>query len=190
MIRRGLTRTLAGEFPHRLERLDDSPFGIAMISRHPLREARVLEIAGPEFPALQADVVMDDVIVRLIGIHPPPPIGADLARQRNRSMSALAARLGDERAPGRETLVFGDFNSTVWSPHLRDFMIRADLSDAQRGQGAPGTWPTVTARYSGLLGIPIAMALVSHGIVVTKRRIGPDLGSDHLPVVTEIAPRA
>lgn len=31
------------------------------------------------------------------------------------------------------------------------------------------------------------MTLISNGIAVPQRRIGPDWGSDHLPVLTEIA---
>jgi endonuclease/exonuclease/phosphatase (EEP) superfamily protein YafD len=178
---------LSGDFPYRIAQLDDSPFGIALLSRYPLHEARVLEIAGPDFPALQSDVTMNGGVVRLIGIHPPPPISDDLAQWRNRFMEALATRLDETRAPGRETLVFGDFNSTVWSPRLRDFMARTGLSDAQRGQGAPGTWPAIAARHSGLFGIPMDMTLVSGGIAVLKRRIGPDWGSDHLPALTEVA---
>lgn len=183
-------QALADEFPYHLEQLDDSPFSIALMSRHPLLDARVLEITAPYFPALQADILLNGTVVRLIGIHPPPPVSADLAEHRNQFMTILADRLHDEHAPGRETIIFGDFNSTVWSPHLRDFMARTGLSDAQRGQGAPGTWPAVTARHSGLFGIPIDTMLVSEGLAVTKRRIGPDLGSDHLPVWTEIAFRA
>jgi endonuclease/exonuclease/phosphatase (EEP) superfamily protein YafD len=116
--------TLANEFPYRIAWLDDSPFGIALISRHPLHAAHVLEVVGPAFPALQADIIMDGHTLRLIGIHPPPPIDNDLAQWRNRFMAALARQLEKERTPGQETLVFGDFNSTPWSPHLRDFMAR------------------------------------------------------------------
>jgi endonuclease/exonuclease/phosphatase (EEP) superfamily protein YafD len=107
------------------------------MSRHPLLDARVLTVASPDFPALQADIALDGGALRLIGIHPPPPVNHDLAQGRDRFMRELAVKLDQERAPGRETLVFGDFNSTVWSPRLRDFQARTGLSDAQRGQGAP-----------------------------------------------------
>ncbi|MDR1934275.1 MAG: endonuclease/exonuclease/phosphatase family protein [Candidatus Accumulibacter sp.] len=180
------TKALAAEFPYRLSQIDGSPFGIALMSRHPLHDPRVLDDDTPAFPALQADIVTRGGTLRLIGIHPPPPIDDDLARWRNHFMTTLATRLGEEREAERATLVFGDFNSTVWSPHLRDFMTRTGLSDAQRGQGAVGTWPAFAARHSGLLGIPMDMMLISPGITVTQRRIGPDLGSDHLPVLTEI----
>ncbi|GHT82264.1 hypothetical protein AGMMS49543_06730 [Betaproteobacteria bacterium] len=180
------TKILADEFPYRIDKIDESPFSIALLSRYPLHEPQVLDLIGPTFPALQADIVTSGGTLRLVGIHPPPPIDAELAEWRNRFMTALASRLVEDSAPGRATLVFGDFNSTRWSPHLRDFMARTALSDAHRGQGAPGTWPAVTARYSGLLGIPMDMMLISPGVTVLSRHIGPDLGSDHLPVLTEI----
>jgi endonuclease/exonuclease/phosphatase (EEP) superfamily protein YafD len=181
------TQTLASEFPYRIQQIDGSPFGIALMSRYPLHNPRVLDDDAPFFPSVQADIVTNSGTLRLIGIHPPPPIDGELARWRNHIMTTLAARLDRENEPERATLVFGDFNSTIWSPHLRDFMAQTGLADAQRGQGAPGTWPAFTARHCRLLGIPMDMMLVSANITVTQRRIGPALGSDHLPVLTEIA---
>jgi endonuclease/exonuclease/phosphatase (EEP) superfamily protein YafD len=177
---------LAADFPHHIERLDDSPFSIALISRYPLRDAHVLDLIGADFPAVYAKIDMDSASVRLFGIHPPPPLGGELAQLRNRYMNALADQLTKEGAEAA-TLVAGDFNSTIWSPRLRDFMTHAGLEDAQRGQGAPGTWPAITARYSGLLGIPIDLTLISPDLGIVNRRAGSFPGSDHLPVFTEIA---
>jgi endonuclease/exonuclease/phosphatase (EEP) superfamily protein YafD len=45
----------------------------------------------------------------------------------------------------------------------------------------------MSARYAGFAGIPIDLALVSANVRVVERCAGPDLGSDHLPVLTRIA---
>ncbi|MDR2030881.1 MAG: endonuclease/exonuclease/phosphatase family protein [Azoarcus sp.] len=174
---------LAGEYPHHIESLMDGPFGIALLSRHPLVDARILEVIGPEFPAIEASVVLPGGALRLVGIHPPPPIGKTLAALRNRFMEKLPAYLD----AGTPTVVFGDFNATSWSPHLRAFMRATGLEDAQRGQGIVTTWPAFAARHSSMFGLPIDMTLVSPALFVEECRAGPFLKSDHLPVLTRIA---
>jgi endonuclease/exonuclease/phosphatase (EEP) superfamily protein YafD len=175
---------LAEAFPHRIARLDDSPFGIALLSRYPLEEARTLELADAGFLALAATVIAPGGPLRVFGIHPPPPLGKEMAALRDQFMRELAARVRQD-AP---TLVLGDFNSTVWSPRLRDFMTATGLEDGQRGHGALGTWPAMSARHCGFAGIPIDLALVSPDIQVLERRAIPEnLPSDHLPVLTRIA---
>ena len=178
---------LAEEFPYHIEQLRDDPFGIALMSRYPLNEAAVLEIIDDAgFPALEADVITPAGPLRLIGIHPPPPLGGELAKLRDHFMQKLALRLAAQLKEGEPTLVFGDFNTTIWSPHLRDFIAKTGLRDAAEGQGASGSWPAATARIYGWLGIAIDLTLVSEHVTVQQRNIGEYLDSDHLPVVTRI----
>ena len=174
---------LAEDFPHHIERLDDSPFSIALLSRYPLSAAETLEIAGADFPALKADVMTPGGPLRVIGIHPPPPLGDELSIWRNRFIQKLTGLVRPHPMP---TLVFGDFNAAVWSPHLRVFMAETGLADAQNGHGALGTWPAWSARCSGFLGIPIDAMLISPKIRVLERHALPSQGSDHLPVLTRI----
>jgi endonuclease/exonuclease/phosphatase (EEP) superfamily protein YafD len=176
---------LAEAFPHRIAQLDDSPFGIALLSRYPLEEARTLELADAGFPALSATLIAPGGPLRVFGIHPPLPLGKEMAALRDQFMEELAAHAGVEQdAP---TLVLGDFNSTVWSPQLRDFLAKTGLEDGQRGHGALGTWPAMSARHCGFAGIPIDLTLVSPDIRVRERRTIPEnLPSDHLPVLTRI----
>ncbi|MDR1889401.1 MAG: endonuclease/exonuclease/phosphatase family protein [Zoogloeaceae bacterium] len=178
---------LAAEFPYRIDKLQDDSFGIALISRYPLYEAKVLEVIGADFPALEAHVITPAGPLHVIGIHPPPPLGGELAKLRDDYMKELAGQLAQQLEEGEPTLVFGDFNSSIWSPRLREFMAETGLRDAQQGQGALGSWPAITARYSGLLGIPIDLMLVSESVTVQQRQSGEYLDSDHLPVLTQIA---
>lgn len=170
-------------FPHVLQDLQEGPFGIALLSKHPFTRAVVVEPIGPDFPALDVSLVLEGRPLRLLGIHPPPPLGAGLADWRNRFMEQLATRIH----PGEATLVLGDFNSTVWSPQLRRFLGQTGLADCQRGMGLGASWPTRTAQWSALLGIPIDLCLRSADVQVRERRLEAGLGSDHLPLVNRVA---
>jgi endonuclease/exonuclease/phosphatase (EEP) superfamily protein YafD len=179
----GMT-ALATEFPHHIERLDDSPFSIALYSRYPFYAAEVLDVVGESFPALRVELITPNGPLRVLGIHPPPPLGDELATRRDRFLRLLGERLVHEEA--MPTLVFGDVNATVFSPQLRAFMDNTGLRDAQRGQGAGGSWPAFSARLWGGLGIPIDTLLASPEVEVRERRLLPHLGSDHLPVMTRL----
>ena len=57
------------------------------------------------------------------------------------------------------------------------------LVDSSRGRGLQSTGPV---RPLGLR-IPIDHCLVSAGVVVHDKQIGPDVGSDHLPLMVDLA---
>lgn len=173
-------------FPHAWTHLEYGPFGIALLSKYPLDAAATLDLVGEDYPALAAKITPGGwpAALTLYGIHPPPPISGELARHRDRYMEKLAALVA---ANGAEpTVVLGDANSTPWSPRFRDFVRASRLRDCQGGLGLLATWPAVTAQYSPLLGIPIDACLVSAKLHVAARHAGPGLGSDHLPVLTEL----
>ncbi|MGA4633767.1 endonuclease/exonuclease/phosphatase family protein [Pseudomonas solani] len=104
-------------------RYSDSPFGLALFSRLPLKRCQVLELTGPAagYPYLRAELEDGTVV---FGLHPPPPLGADLALARDESLRQLAERIAAE---GPEVVVLGDLNITAYSPRLRDFLDNAGL---------------------------------------------------------------
>jgi endonuclease/exonuclease/phosphatase (EEP) superfamily protein YafD len=171
-----------GDFPYHIEHFSDDPFGIALVSRYPFAEARILDAIDPIFPVIDAVLVTPSGPLRLVGIHPPPPIGKEEAMLRDAFMEKLAEHLESDHP----TVVFGDFNSTPWSPKLRAFLSQTGLKDAQRGHGMLSTWPALLSRYADFFGIPIDLTLLSPSLTVESREAGPYLGSDHLPVITRI----
>lgn len=76
----------------------------------------------------------------------------------------------------------GDFNMTPWSPKFRQLVADSHLRDTVRGFGLQPTWPAGAPQFW----IPIDHVLVSPDILVVDRRVGPDLGSDHYPVIVDI----
>lgn len=106
---------------------------------------------------------------------------AELRNQYLKKLAAMAATRGS--AP---TIVAGDLNATPWSPWVRDFLRTPQLRDSQYGLGLLATWPASTAQYSSLLGIAIDACFHSGKLQVATRALGPELDSDHLPVITEL----
>jgi len=173
-------------FPYALTQLQDGPFGIALLSKYPLADAEALDLVGEAFPALAAKITVPgwSAPLQVYAIHPPPPVSGELAELRNQYMKKLATMAAARgSAP---TIVAGDLNATPWSPWFRDFIRTSQLRDSQNGLGLLATWPAATAQYSSFLGIPIDACLHSDKLQVATRALGPELDSDHLPVITEL----
>ena len=163
-----------GAYPYRHIVPQDSPFGIAVLSRHPLSGARTVQDADG-IPHIDALLEWQGRQIRLIAVHPMPPISAAFAASRDRQLAAWAKSAG--RQP---TLLAGDLNATTWSSAFNGL----DALGLRRATGLAPTWPTALRALSG---IPIDHVLASHHWKRVDSSRGPDLGSDHAPVLARVA---
>jgi len=178
---------IAAEYPHSLAEIHEHPFGIAIYSRLPLEEARIVRYGSADFPSIVAKVDVGGETVTILATHPLPPRRPRLWRMRNEQLAAIAAardELGDR------LIVAGDFNASPFSPCMKHFVASmrtptARLRYASRGHGIKPTWPT----FSRLLFTPLDHILATDTLAVTDFRTGPHIGSDHLPVQATIALR-
>jgi len=81
-------------------------------------------------------------------------------------------------------LVIGDLNTTPWSYAFSILTGDGGLVSTLDGWGNQGTWPTSIPTL-GM--IPIDHCLISEGLVCVDRRIGDEIGSDHLPLLVTLA---
>ena len=79
-------------------------------------------------------------------------------------------------------VVLGDCNATRWTQAFREMLAASGLVDTADGAGWQPTWPV---SLPALLRIPIDHVLVEPTLQVRRRWIGPETGSDHLPVYVE-----
>jgi len=170
---------LSRSYPHHcLEPRDDS-FGIGLFSRLALEESATVMIGDAEVPSIEAKIMVGGENWTIIATHPLPPAGATYSRWRNRQMEELARRVN----PAIPIIVIGDLNMTPWSHYFQRFLESSGLRDSSRGRCLQPTWPT----YNPLLWIPIDHCLHSDRLEVLDRRIGPHVGSDHYPLIVDLA---
>ncbi len=151
-------------------------FGIAVLSRWPIRSAQVIEPqTGEDTLKLRLVIDWQQRPLALTTIHPMPPISADHAVARDRSTLLEAQRLAALDMPG---ILLGDFNDTPWSPGMR--ALAPYLS---RASGLAPTWPNAYGRFSLL---PLDHVLVTRHWSRVEQAVGADVGSDHRPVLASI----
>lgn len=148
------------------------PFGIVVLSRLPVMRSRLRTPVSERQPSLEVILRLGEHELALLALHPPPPISALLAAQRDAAL-ADAADWARQRTGLR--VVAGDFNATPWSPVFRNAVSRSGLIDSTRGFGIQPTFP----RAPWPLAIPIDHLLHSPDLTVLSRATGPYLGSDH-----------
>ncbi|NEP32730.1 endonuclease/exonuclease/phosphatase family protein [Moorena sp. SIO3B2] len=179
---------------------------IEVYSRLPLQESEILEY-GKSRGLVKLDLSIAGADASVIVTHSYPQFyfgkqedfgnqgdfgkQGDLEKQgwqwRNQD---LEEEIGDYiRQIEKPVVLIGDLNVTMWSPYYKSLIESSGLRDARAGFGI---LPTLSkfSPANPWLAIPVDHCLVSRDVKVIKMRTGPDLGSDHLPVITDIALRA
>ncbi len=171
--------SLRTNYPQIIAEPREDNFGIALFSRLPLTNSQVVELGQAEVPSIATTVAVGGQNVFLLGTHPLPPGSADYARRRNEQFREIAARIRRSAMPA---IVLGDLNSTPWSPYFADLLRDGGLKNTSQGRGLFGSWP------AGLPGGRIALdhCLISSSINLLNKQLGPQVGSDHLPVLVEV----
>jgi endonuclease/exonuclease/phosphatase (EEP) superfamily protein YafD len=187
--REGADAVVIGEFPHPLstarrrecERLFphfaggvlDPTINVSLFSRTPI--ARTEPIAVPSMPKRKGlEATLGDL--RLFAIHPPVPYTPRMTSDRNAMLAEAFARAGNRAA----SLLVGDFNTVSWSPSLRETVAKTRARTVR--WGVRSTWVTTLP----VLGLPIDQAF-AFGRAYASARLGPFTGSDHYPVIVDIA---
>jgi len=157
-------------------------FGIAVIGRVPINKSRIRRDNPFNLAALEVELEWEGEPLVIHAIHTIPPVDARATAARNTQLLDLAREVA---ASSHATLVVGDINATPWSSVSDEFEELSGLRNGQQGFGYQATWPTRIPVGR----IPIDASYHSASMTVIHREIGPELGSDHLPVIFEVARR-
>jgi len=165
-------------YPYQMLEPDESPFGIALLSRHPLVFS---ETVAPRDPwhtlRLRARIAWQGRDVPVSAVHPMPPLNRAYALARDAALRDEARWLAGAGPLG---VLAGDLNDTPWSTG-----VRGVSPTLRRASGLAPTWPNLGGWLSLL---PLDHVLVGEGWTRVASAIGPDLGSDHRPVVVDLTP--
>jgi endonuclease/exonuclease/phosphatase family metal-dependent hydrolase len=176
-----LDRALRPAYPYAITEPREDRFGIAAYSRLPLVEARVIYLEpdrARRAPALALRIRRGSREIRLFSAHPPPPITLLSAEWRDRQIRELLTLADRERGP---YALIGDLNNTPFSPVFQKWIRDSRLRNDQP-PGSVYTWPS----HTPALRIHIDHCLASEAVDRTVLYTGPEIGSDHFPLICEL----
>jgi endonuclease/exonuclease/phosphatase (EEP) superfamily protein YafD len=172
-----------GRYPFNRRITGEDAFGAAIASRLPVRDLEVFWSA--ELPQLRGVLRLDDRDVELVSIHLLPPRTLDYSRYYHLGAEALLDIV--RRIGGRSFIVAGDFNSTPDSDFATRMRELADDAWEAGGHGFGFTWP------NGMFDVPpirLDHVFISRDLGVIGAQVGVGTGSDHRPVVADVARRS
>jgi len=199
----GLQQGLADRYPHAAHCVDRRYCNLAILSHRPLSAAAASSVgrrhddtlprlsapgwrfaegalADPAKAAagLLAEVgLADGSSLRLFAVHLSWPIPADRHAEQLRWIAERLAAM-----PSEPTILAGDFNATPWSVALADFEKGLPLARASQGVLS---FPTPQRAPMPILAID--QVYLSDGLAAGSVVRGPDIGSDHYPLVARFA---
>jgi endonuclease/exonuclease/phosphatase (EEP) superfamily protein YafD len=164
-------KTLEPDYPHHLVHAQPDNFGLGVFSRVEWHGARFRTFAHEEVLSFTATLVHDQREMLVVATHPLPPMNAEHSRNATAQLEAISRFVG---ASGMPALVVGDLNATPWSRAVRALKHHAPLDFRTRGAVWKPTWMSDSP-----LMLPLDHALCTAPLVIERRTIGPNLGSDH-----------
>lgn len=171
---------LLPSYPH--YHIEPSRMGAAVFTKWPMLSAESVPLSPGGAVAARLALDWHGTAVNVLGVHLNWPLGPRNSRFRNQELAALVRFSKAQQGP---LLVAGDFNLTPWSQYFTDALEESGLRDAAHGFGLARSWPAQFAPA----GIRIDHCLLSPQWHSVSTRIGPWLGSDHLPVVADLVLR-
>ena len=171
---------LESDFPYhiRAEKLE-----MEVYSKLPLLDPETI-VYGSYRGLIAVNLKMGDRLVKFVATHAYPQLywGQGGWKIRNQQLQGLKRYAATSQQP---TIVMGDLNISMWSPYYRSAIEGSGLYNARQGFGVLPTHSIIAPQIAAL-SAPLDHCLVSFDVRVKEFRLGPAIGSDHLPIIAEL----
>ena len=169
------------DYPYNAVIPSPGDFGVALFSRIPLDPVEITYFTDSVLPWVHAELTVNGRHLSILSYHIWPPVSRDRLETRDGDLDFLAKYVADAEDL---VLVAGDFNVTPWSPSYKKMIRASGLKNARRGFGIKPTWAAIPSPIALL---PLDHVLLSPEIAVKSLRVGPRIGSDHRPLIVDLA---
>ena len=177
--------SLKERWPSQWSDLRDNPFGLAVLTRTPVRSSEWIMLTPGAFPALRIEIEVDGIAVTIITVHAMSPQSPHMLGMRDAQFRTLSELI---RAIPGNLILMGDLNASPWSSRLLNLMHETGLRSSRASMGLSGvrsgTWP---AWLPSLMRLPIDHCLVRGNIIPLATRTFSMPGADHLGIEVELA---
>ena len=176
-------KALEDVYPHMLFCDDIATCDLALLSKKSWQSGIIRELpkVGPNVIIAKFD--WKGSPFTLVGTHldpPTPAIGEDHEHFHSAQAKKISALLRSIEGP---LVVAGDFNATPWSPSFNRIIEGTEL--ARVDGGLLPTWPSQLSA----IGIPIDQILTTSEFGGSTMTVGPNVISDHFPLIATLRVR-
>lgn len=172
--------------------------GLVVFSKFPVEHANSVVIPGVQMSGanvyrdadrevLSVTLQVDERPVHLVAVHPDSP--RTQPRWHNKRAyfdemdRVIAERLGQKTGP---VVAIGDWNSSPWSARFHQSLIKNNMLTAYPSGIPQTTRYFYDYRLRWILGSPVDQVAVTPGVELVDVSLGPDIGSDHRPLVVTL----
>ncbi|KPD22917.1 MULTISPECIES: endonuclease/exonuclease/phosphatase family protein [Idiomarina] len=161
----------------------DNLYGMHVYSRYVLSDVNVEYLVEDDKPSIHCFIELPcGQRVKAHFVHPAPPSPSENeeSEERDAELVLVARRVEPEKYP---TIVTGDLNDVAWSRTTLLFRKISSLLDPRIGRGMFNTFHAEYwfARW------PLDHIFHSHHFALVSMTRLPGFGSDHFPLLTELA---
>ena len=175
-------KTLKPIYPGQVMNPKKDSKGCALITRLPLISGRWERTPGLEaVGAIIAEIQGTPGPFAVLDIHSHKPTNEKGAASQATYFKWIGGLARERQTRGLPTIVAGDFNSTLWSRALQNFTAQTELTNVNRGILFDATWSRWLPQR-----LMIDHVFLTPEWQVAGREVGPDVGSDHRPVIVDL----
>ncbi len=164
---------------HCTKKIIDSPFGICVASKIPVVSSEIKYLNNQSPPLIKLNLEHNGDFITLYSIHPTPPFNQTLFESRNEYFDLFIDEVGNDES----IIIIGDMNITQWSPYYQNFTKKLNIKNSKFVRSS--TWP----EFLPIQIFQLDHILVSEGFETKNSKVMNSVGSDHLPIVSEIVIR-
>ncbi len=176
-------KSLAPTYPYQYITPKKGSFGQALLSKKEIIVDKPTSSDKPSFHLAAKIRISQTNSLKLYGIHIMSPEFPKGAISRNSQLKIIGESISND--PSKTKIAMGDFNVTPYSYYFSRFEKTIGLKNTMTGFGPQNSWPSLSPL--DIFRIPIDHVFVSKNIQVIDRKIGPNLGSDHFPVIVKLS---
>ena len=171
------------DYPYALKCPLNNLYGMHVYSRFPLSDMAIDFAIEKDKPSMSARIELDThTFVSLYVVHPAPPAQHEnsVSTESNLELVKLAEHVANSTD---RIIIAGDLNDVPWSPTTRLFRQVSGLRDPRIGRGLFNTFNTFNwfARW------PLDHVFLSNHFTIKNIQRLPAMGSDHFPLMVELA---
>ena len=171
-----------------------------ILSKYPLKNNKIVD-----YHTVLTKVILDETELTIIGIHLSPPLNRLLLNlyvdmyanytnlTRPQTLPLVNLDIAIKQMEYLKTLVdntnqnlilMGDLNMTATSKRFTNFLKDTNLYTFISYKNPTATWPTFLPKF---FGIQLDHVLFSKNFKVTKKKTSDHFGSDHRPLIVDLA---